>query len=1502
MLGCTLCSFGIANVKADAVCTLPSEGWSETVEDGETVYTRLATHGTVVTVERSEGDDCITSDFRINTYDSSWYSPVRFIYTVGGSEFICGFDIFDGTITVKNGDTLLKSAAYSFETGKWYSVKIVEGEEAVTIYLNDFENAALSVTGISGFSGKRELTLGGSNVNASFRKVVSGKVPAKKDVIVMPANGWNKTEDNGNVVISRLATHDAEVLLTEIGNANILDFEMRITQFDSSWYSPAVIGYKTSSGSVSMQYDKFLNSLALYSGENKLVSESLDLSLNEWYRFRFVFDKNCLEIYTFDGENPVKLTSSRSTGSMKFGTGNVYFYGSNVKVDFKNPVSSRTETESVRDNLDLDFSSSDSVEGYVGKGATISYDGGLKIALEEPNGGVYSPMYEAARGTYSSAYLPVMNTIVAKIKNNSSADKIKVYFITSEDKKIDEEKTAEFEIQPNSEGTYYFNLSVNQSATGYLRGFGFAFNAEGGEVIVEKIRFSAETPYYDYAGKVTACVANGDKITVTGELPTSFDGKTVTVYETPVMNYTENLSFDGVTALGSGKVSGGKFTVTFPLKGDAVSRLAAYFLAAVDGRKVSKRFLVSNYDDFANNPYEFTLSDATIDVTEAPYFAKGDGFTDDTEAIQAAIDYASSSGGGKVVLPRGDGEYGKRYVSTGVVMKSNTELCIEEGAVLWQSAKLSDYKGKVYLGHTNMGKDIAWGLSALMHLPFVYIHNVENVKVTGGGEIRMSDNGSESMDGNGCVIDGVYYSDGAYTIGCASNVHMIPIAVYGGKNVELSKITIRRANNWHIYVREASRVYIRDVFEENANCLNADGIDFSTSVHDVVMERFINYTNDDALALCICTNDPRDDVSVWRKRSVSDDRSLYNFAIRDCNIYGGHGLTFIPWASDFSDASKAEIRDINVTNCYLNGAWNAVGSWSDNPFYGTSNYYLGTYGFAEAAEDDDYSPVRDVTIIGNVYGNWSTLNGIKATNFVTDCEIDGAHDLQNADFDKKVKFEGEENFVTGTSYWSRTGVVGTEKRFGGYGYSAFISGKGTLSQGVFRIGGEHSFKFDYMSESGTAKAVVKNLLTGEIIAEKTLGNVSDITEEELKFTVLRNMQVFVGFEYDGADGEKMYIDNAELILEKSTAYIVEGTELFIGFDFDEEYPSNFGNYSVKEGVSVEDGRLKVDKETEYKLILKNVTVTNMSLSVKIYPSVSSGEINSGVLVNTKGTLSSGFITSLNVQVEKAAGAENYLVSVYSFDSQKGYLGKVAVSGNCKYNGEYVSLKTVIKDGWLYVFADDGDMPVISYETGDAVGGGVGLRTWLCDTYFDDFTLIAKELAPKPGNRTKLDALIAFAETIDANDYTKETYDALVSAAEEAKNLSSEAVQKEVNAAYNALYNAVIALRKTEIVDRTKLDALISLAEKFAEQKAYTEESSGALKNAIESAKNLGVNADMTAVEDEYEKLIAALEGLEVKTEDSSNSGSSSCSSSMSCVGLAGVLSIAFASFAVKRKR
>ena len=148
--------------------------------------------------------------------------------------------------------------------------------------------------------------------------------------------------------------------------------------------------------------------------------------------------------------------------------------------------------------------------------------------------------------------------------------------------------------------------------------------------------------------------------------------------------------------------SDGSFTATVSLYAeDKVSRLSTLFLAYVDGVKVSGHFSVDNYQDF----YEierFEVPDLVVKVTDPQFGAKGDAFTDDTKAIQAAIDYVAEQGGGVVVIP-GDTStwHGRRYIATNINLKSNIELRIEEGAMIWQSQREAEYDYTAITSLTN---------------------------------------------------------------------------------------------------------------------------------------------------------------------------------------------------------------------------------------------------------------------------------------------------------------------------------------------------------------------------------------------------------------------------------------------------------------------------------------------------------------------------------------------------------------------------------------------------------------------------------------------------------------------------------------------------------------------------------------------------------------------------------------------------------------------------------
>ena len=110
------------------------------------------------------------------------------------------------------------------------------------------------------------------------------------------------------------------------------------------------------------------------------------------------------------------------------------------------------------------------------------------------------------------------------------------------------------------------------------------------------------------------------------------------------------------------------------------------------------------------------MADTMSSYNIRDFGAIGDGESLDSPAIQAAIDFCCSKGGGKVICPAGNYSIGT------IVLKDDVDLHLENGAVLKGSVSRKDYiksdDGKEYL---------------------VYAKNAENISISGLG----------CIDGNG---------------------------------------------------------------------------------------------------------------------------------------------------------------------------------------------------------------------------------------------------------------------------------------------------------------------------------------------------------------------------------------------------------------------------------------------------------------------------------------------------------------------------------------------------------------------------------------------------------------------------------------------------------------------------------------------------------------------------------------------------------------------------------
>src|SRR5690606_48152 len=119
---------------------------------------------------------------------------------------------------------------------------------------------------------------------------------------------------------------------------------------------------------------------------------------------------------------------------------------------------------------------------------------------------------------------------------------------------------------------------------------------------------------------------------------------------------------------------------------------------------------------------EPVFADNSVNIRD--FGAVNDGLTKNTQAFADAIDAVSKMGGGKVIVPRGIRLTGP------IVLKSNINLHVEEGALVLFSRDFDDYP----LIATSFE-----GLETYRCISPIYGKDLENVAITGGGVI----------DGNG---------------------------------------------------------------------------------------------------------------------------------------------------------------------------------------------------------------------------------------------------------------------------------------------------------------------------------------------------------------------------------------------------------------------------------------------------------------------------------------------------------------------------------------------------------------------------------------------------------------------------------------------------------------------------------------------------------------------------------------------------------------------------------
>ena len=309
----------------------------------------------------------------------------------------------------------------------------------------------------------------------------------------------------------------------------------------------------------------------------------------------------------------------------------------------------------------------------------------------------------------------------------------------------------------------------------------------------------------------------------------------------------------------------------------------------------------------------WTQADAIVARIQAPdiprrafpitrFGAIGDGVTDCTGAIAAAVAAAVAVGGGRVLIPEGT------FLTGAIRLKSRVELHLVAGATLLFSTDPHQYPNVL----------TRWeGNDVFNYSPLIYAFRETDIAITGEGAESIIDGQASTttwwafaalatpdslllkQEGAVPVPLGTPVTpieQRVFGIDASGKQHYLRpplIGPYGCENVLIESVTLHRSPFWQMHPLLCKSVTIRNVTAASLGP-NNDGCD-PESCTDVLIENCTFNTGDDCIAIkagrgydAMIDNGVRsrlDALPPW----VSYPTTSSNLVIRNCTMQSGHG-------------------------------------------------------------------------------------------------------------------------------------------------------------------------------------------------------------------------------------------------------------------------------------------------------------------------------------------------------------------------------------------------------------------------------------------------------------------------------------------------------------------------------------------------------------------------------------------------------------------------------------
>ena len=230
-----------------------------------------------------------------------------------------------------------------------------------------------------------------------------------------------------------------------------------------------------------------------------------------------------------------------------------------------------------------------------------------------------------------------------------------------------------------------------------------------------------------------------------------------------------------------------------------------------------------------------------------------------TQGIQTAINQCAADGGGRVVVPAGE------YMIGTIVLKSNVNLHLEQGAVLYGSTDLKQYKP--------MKSSYVSLRTQTETVQLIYADSVENVVIDGFGTI----------DGRGRSFEKLSWNDEGIT-----RPHLLRFIQ--SRDITVKDVTLKNSGCWMQHYLACDRVIIDGIKVFNRNNYNNDALDLD-GCHDVIVRGMMADSDDDAITLKstsprLCENITISDCVVSSHCNAIKLGTETNGGFRNINIHG----------------------------------------------------------------------------------------------------------------------------------------------------------------------------------------------------------------------------------------------------------------------------------------------------------------------------------------------------------------------------------------------------------------------------------------------------------------------------------------------------------------------------------------------------------------------------------------------------------------------------------------